>query len=644
MEKRRRMEYEDVELEISRSESGSNYIVQIHSRPGGEGEKEMPFLDERRWEENHKNLQVAIARSGNNIRSSSSDEQIVKKFGQDLFMMLPEGIRGKYHAAIDNRGSKGLRLKLRLPPELATLPWEFMYDTRQADFISISTKTPMIRHIEQPMPVKSLTVNPPLRILGMVANTNDQKPLDVAFEKKQVEDAIREMSDQKLVELKWIEGQTSDDLRNYVRNEIWHVFHFIGHGGFEREAKEGYIYLAKDGKQERFYGSKLVSLLGENDSLRLVFLNSCEGAHGKEDDICSSTAAKLHRRGIPAVVAMQYAITDKAAIKFVSTFYKALIKEQRPVEECVSDARQAVYLDTVEWGTPVLYMQDIDGKLFNINKPPKPEINIPGGSPKKREIEELEPNFNEVKSTTNWITIIEIGEKILNLEQGYEPVCSETAKAYVSWSESLSERKDYPNATFKLNRAIALESKNASYYYKRGILFSKQGLYERAIKDFDNAIDIEGNAARASYYFERGFSYFEINRFDDALKDLNEAIKKDPNNAQYLYSRSRIHTSKRDDNAANADIEKAIQIDPNNSEYYYKQGMNCINRGQNEEAIPYLDKAIQRDPNNASYYLSRSLCFTCLGKNEKAKSDYDKAIQIDPGKFLEILRMISKKG
>jgi CHAT domain len=68
----------------------------------------------------------------------------------------------------------------------------------------------------------------------------------------------------------------------------------------------------------------LAELLDDHYPLRLVFLNSCEGAKGSESDAFSSTAATLVRRGIPAVVAMQYEITDKAAIEFSRDFYEAV--------------------------------------------------------------------------------------------------------------------------------------------------------------------------------------------------------------------------------------------------------------------------------------------------------------------------------
>ena len=64
---------------------------------------------------------------------------------------------------------------------------------------------------------------------------------------------------------------------------------------------------------------------------------------------------------MPAVVAMQYEITDGAAIEFSRDFYEALA-DSLPVDAAVTEARAAVSMDSMlEWGTPVLYMRSPDG-------------------------------------------------------------------------------------------------------------------------------------------------------------------------------------------------------------------------------------------------------------------------------------------
>jgi len=101
----------------------------------------------------------------------------------------------------------------------------------------------------------------------------------------------------------------------------------------------------------------------------MVVLNSCLGAKGSGTDVFSSTASILVRRGVSAVVAMQYEISDRAAVEFARSLYEALA-DSMPVDAAVAEARKAVSLalnNTVEWGTPVLFMRSPDGALFRID-------------------------------------------------------------------------------------------------------------------------------------------------------------------------------------------------------------------------------------------------------------------------------------
>ena len=137
---------------------------------------------------------------------------------------------------------------------------------------------------------------------------------------------------------------------------------------------EGIVALCDDaGEAHNLGASDLGLLLGDHDSLRLTVLNSCDGARADKLDIFSSTAAVLVRKGTPAVIAMQYEITDRAAIELSRSFYTAIARGL-PVDTALTEARKAVALalpGTVEWGTPVLHLRARDGRIFEVNSDPQ---------------------------------------------------------------------------------------------------------------------------------------------------------------------------------------------------------------------------------------------------------------------------------
>ena len=169
-------------------------------------------------------------------------------------------------------------------------------------------------------PRRPYEVSPPLEILGRVARPSDRDPLEIEEEQQWLEAALVDLERAGQVRLTWIAGQTWRDLQRAMRQGRWHVFHFVGHGGFDRAADEGIIALADEqGGTRPLHAGDFSLLLRDHASLRLVLLNACDTGRAGALDPFSSTAGALVRRGIPAVVAMQYEISDRAAIEFTRT-------------------------------------------------------------------------------------------------------------------------------------------------------------------------------------------------------------------------------------------------------------------------------------------------------------------------------------
>ncbi len=380
------MDYLDFELEIGLGE-GRMYPVTVLRSPAGEAREKVAFpFGELELENRLQALQIALLRAeGIRRQMLAPEDQAVQDFGRALFGMLFSGeVRSRYDVSQREAAAqgKGLRLKLRVqPPELAVLPWEFVYDPRNAEYVCLSRNTPVVRYLELPHPVSPLHAELPLRILGMAVSPHGLPPLDVTLEKQRVETALADLCAAGLVALTWLEGQTWRDLQRAMRYGPWHIFHFIGHGGFDRATDEGFVALAdQDGEAHHLNATQLGRLLADRRDLRLAILNACEGARGSAQDVFSSTASILVRRGLPAVLAMQYPITDRAAIEFARAFYEALA-DGLPVDTATTEARQAVSIAaprSVEWGIPVLYMRAVDGALFDVQagrekRSPQPE-------------------------------------------------------------------------------------------------------------------------------------------------------------------------------------------------------------------------------------------------------------------------------
>jgi hypothetical protein len=368
-----------VSLELDVSGENGVYRVEARSAASGECVGEAVFDPEDHLvEQSLQRLRLALLSSAATVRRvPTRDEKAVQHIGGLLFSRL---FTGDVRMLLDTtrqvaaQQSRPVRLVLRIrPPELASMPWEFLYDARRDDYLSLSM--PLVRYTEVLEPVRPLMVTPPLRILGMSSRPAGLDQLDVAAERAHLQHALTHLGRAGQVELTWAGGETWRDLVRALNQDQWHILHLVGHGGYDETAGEGVFYLSgEEGGSYPLRASRLAQVLNLYPSLRLVLLNSCESAVGNSSDLFSSAAATLIRRGVPAVLAMQYEISDRAAIEFTRSFYEA-VASGRPIDSAVRDARLAVSLarpDSLEWGTPVLFLRQSDGRIFDLSAPAPP--------------------------------------------------------------------------------------------------------------------------------------------------------------------------------------------------------------------------------------------------------------------------------
>jgi hypothetical protein len=296
------------------------------------------------------------------------------EYGRDLFEhLMPAAVVGAYRASFERARAeqRTLRLRLRIDdPELAQVPWEFLFDPVLGDHVCLSNDVSLVRYLDVPRAPSTLTVPPPLRVLALIASPSDLPVLDVGRERADLEQATEHLADKGVLQIEWLVDATWRDLQAAMRRGSWHAFHYIGHAGLDPETKTGVLALCDDAGATFLLGAaELGRLLSGHPSMRLAVLNACEGARTEGPDVFSSAGGALIRRGVPAVVAMQFPITDRAALEFSRAFYEALV-DGASVDRAVGDARRAIQITqrgSQEWGTPVLHMHALDGTLFAVD-------------------------------------------------------------------------------------------------------------------------------------------------------------------------------------------------------------------------------------------------------------------------------------
>jgi hypothetical protein len=308
-------------------------------------------------------------------------------------LLLPPAIRALLDRSIDRlQPSQGLRLRLRLIPELATIPWEYMHtgsfsssdgsstgvngvdDT--TGFLALDPRLSIVRHEALPLVTDLDTTPKPRRLLVALVNTAHTAlpPLDLNREKTIIESALRDVPG---VIPDFVEDATMQRLSDQLLAGA-DIFHFAGHGLFDQNeydrrsgtiSGEGAIVLlSEDGELSLIPADQLaVNLRGRG--VQLVVLGACEtGQHGGHN-VWGGVATAMMKAGIPAAVAMQFSIWDESALVFTRTFYQTLAAGY-PLDQAMSSGRLAIFnlchprrhdIESSgvwrDWGVPVLYLR-----------------------------------------------------------------------------------------------------------------------------------------------------------------------------------------------------------------------------------------------------------------------------------------------
>jgi hypothetical protein len=295
-----------------------------------------------------------------------------RQFGTTLADAL---ITGGIETMFDDARSKGavrVRLNMTSEPELLRIPWEYL--RRNGKDLASQRDSTIVRELETAEPARPHLVEGKIRMLGVIANPIGD--LDVAGEKRRVEEAIAKCRDQ--IDLEWLEDCTFKSLQRKLQDP-YHILHFVGHSAFTAEG-ESILLLSDENKQKKEVPADAIAqLIGRQNSLQLVVFNSCDGARTTLDDPFAGIATMLVEQGKSAVIAMQFEITDAAAKAFAEELYYCLIDRRYPIDAAVAEARIAMMdVNQIEFATPVLFLRSGNVDLFNFADPPAAALS---GSP-----------------------------------------------------------------------------------------------------------------------------------------------------------------------------------------------------------------------------------------------------------------------
>ncbi len=170
----------------------------------------------------------------------------------------------------------------------------------------------------------------------------------------------------------------------------------------------------------------------------------------------------------------------------------------------------------------------------------------------------------------------------------------------------------------------ALGQDSATDHFNRGIEWRNEAEYEKALAEFNKAIDLDPKMSDA--YYERGTIFMSLRTDPEkAISDLTKAIDLDQRNYNAFFNRAVLFEDKKDFDKAIDDLTKYIQLNPRemyeSASGFIERGKCYVAKNSLKEAISDFTKAINAFPKDKKAYVERAIAYDKAGDREKADAD-----------------------
>lgn len=218
----------------------------------------------------------------------------------------------------------------------------------------------------------------------------------------------------------------------------------------------------------------------------------------------------------------------------------------------------------------------------------------------------------------------------------------------------------------------------ASYLDSRALAYALVGEYEKAIADFEAAVDewadsenpqiqairaereewietlragenpitpqvlaklqsedapalradlVSTAGAAATEHLLRGRQHHIYGQFDQALDEYTQAIDLDTSYALAHFYRGLIHASNSEWEDALADMQRVTLLEPNQAHAHHVAGLMYMRQEEYVEAVAAFSEAIDLLPDQVDFYADRAAAFFSIGEVESALADLDTTLR-----------------
>lgn len=216
------------------------------------------------------------------------------------------------------------------------------------------------------------------------------------------------------------------------------------------------------------------------------------------------------------------------------------------------------------------------------------------------------------------------------------------ARILGSRADAHSQLGDHAAALEDIQVALEKDPKLPALYDTLGLLRLRAHDYEQAVRDFNQALELERENVPALVH--RGQAYGALGSLKAARRDFERAVELSPDSREALTALCQARRLLRDPSAAVRDCSRAIELDPYHAPAYLQRGLAHLALRNAPKTIEDVDAAVQLGLKRAEGYLAQAVAHAALREYKESHASFERARRVDPAARSPEIRFWPPKG
>ncbi|MEU9135987.1 tetratricopeptide repeat protein [Streptomyces sp. NPDC048404] len=183
---------------------------------------------------------------------------------------------------------------------------------------------------------------------------------------------------------------------------------------------------------------------------------------------------------------------------------------------------------------------------------------------------------------------------------------------------------EYERALAEYDRAVEIDPDEARVHYGRGFAHQLRGDFTAALAAFDRADELRPDTGWI--IAERAETHRLAGRFEEAVADFDRAVALDPTDVDSLASRAVCRHALDRFDAAGADFDRALGMDGNHLWALVRRARLHRDTDAWDKAFADLDRAARLEPDSAWVASERGDTYRLAGRFEEAVAELGRAV------------------